>query len=747
MSNLLNKSGTMGTMPVFMTAISTILGAILFLKFGYAVGNVGLIGTLGIILVGHLVTIPTAMAMAEIATNKKVEGGGAYYMISRSFGYNIGAAIGVALFLSQAISVAFYVIAFAESLDPAIEFLKHKYTWFPDLSPDLTLKILGLVSMAILTVLMLTKGANIGVKVLYVVVAVLMIALICFFLGSRYSYPAASFTFKIENNDSFFEVFSIIFPAFTGIAAGLGLSGDLKNPKKSIPQGTLWAVIVGIVVYVAVTFKLFYSASTWDLVDENTMIMQKIAIWGPIIPIGLGCAAVSSALGSVIIAPRTLQAIGMDNIFPDKFNEVFAKGREKDNEPINASILTCIIAFIFVAWGNLEGVAKIISSFFMVTYCAICSISLLEHFAADPSYRPTFKSKWYLSLLGAVLCFYLMFKMDFGYTLFSIGIMVGIYFWVSNLKRGNRSALANLFKGVIFQLSRELQIFLQRRESDSKSENWRPFIVCVSKDTFKRTGALDLLSWLSRKYGFGSYLHFIEGFLNQENYEEAKKVKEKLVQLTTSLEGKNKVYVDTIISPSFTSAIAQVIQLTGVSGKSNNLILFEYSSQESDGLQEIIRNYNLLLATDFDVCILRSSERGFGYHKEIHIWLSSKDYENSNMMILLGYILMGHPEWKNTTIKIFSVYSEKYLDKKRERIEFLIKEGRLPISSKNIELIPQSEGKDIKQVIQDKSRDADLSIIGYRPKELMEQEALLFDGYDEMGNILFLNSFDRKTIQ
>ena len=105
----------LGTFAVFMTAISTILGAILFLRFGFAVAHVGLLWTMAIIVLGHLVTIPTALAVAEIATNQKVEGGGAYYMISRSFGLSIGGAIGIALFLSQAISVAFYIIAFTVS--------------------------------------------------------------------------------------------------------------------------------------------------------------------------------------------------------------------------------------------------------------------------------------------------------------------------------------------------------------------------------------------------------------------------------------------------------------------------------------------------------------------------------------------------------------------------------------------------------------------------------------------------------
>ena len=110
-----------GTGPVFFTAISTILGAILFLRFGFAVGTLGFWGVILIILLGHLVTIPTALAISEIATNKRVEGGGEYFLISRSFGLNIGGTIGITLFLSQAISVAFYVIAFTE----AFEYLFH----------------------------------------------------------------------------------------------------------------------------------------------------------------------------------------------------------------------------------------------------------------------------------------------------------------------------------------------------------------------------------------------------------------------------------------------------------------------------------------------------------------------------------------------------------------------------------------------------------------------------------------------
>ena len=121
-----------GTAPVFLASVSTILGAILFLRFGYAVGHVGLWGTLMIIVVGHLVTIPTVLAVSEIATNRRVAGGGAYYIISRSFGMSIGGSIGITLYLSQAISVAFYLVAFAEAFEPAYEWAAATYGFTVD---------------------------------------------------------------------------------------------------------------------------------------------------------------------------------------------------------------------------------------------------------------------------------------------------------------------------------------------------------------------------------------------------------------------------------------------------------------------------------------------------------------------------------------------------------------------------------------------------------------------------------------
>ena len=184
MAELLHSKGKFGTAPVFLTAISTILGAVMFLRFGYAVGTVGFIGTLSIVIIGHLVTIPTAMSLAEIATNQKVEGGGEYYIISRSFGLTIGASIGLALYLSQAISVAFYVIAFSEAFGPVLLTLQDTI----GLDIAISKRLVGLISVGALAALMYTKGAKTGMWMLYVVVAILAISLIMFFAGSGETY-------------------------------------------------------------------------------------------------------------------------------------------------------------------------------------------------------------------------------------------------------------------------------------------------------------------------------------------------------------------------------------------------------------------------------------------------------------------------------------------------------------------------------------------------------------------------------
>lgn len=729
-----------GTAPVFFTAISTILGAILFLRFGYSVGMLGFFGTILIILLGHIVTIPTALAISEIATNQRVEGGGEYFIISRSFGLNIGATIGIALYLSQAISVAFYIIAFTEAFEPFFNFMEENVFYLPR-------QVISVPAMLGLSFLMFKRGASMGVKALYIVVGILLASLVLFFMGkTAYADLGETSIYAFRKGDisqHFFLVFAIIFPAFTGMTAGVGLSGDLKNPGKSIPLGTTLATVLGMIIYCFIAWKLAVSASPEDL-KNNQLIMKDIALLGPvIIPLGLAASTLSSALGSIMVAPRTLQALSYDNSIPFKrLNKVMARGRGKTNEPVNATIFTSIIAMIFVIQGEVDFVAQIISMFFMVTYGSICLISFLYHFGADPSYRPAFRSRWYISLVGFLVCVWLMFKMDTLYAWIAIVLISMIYILISNTHK-HRGGMQAIFQGAIFQLSRKIQVFIQKsKKSEGEEEKWRPSVVCVSNSSFERDKALRLMEWISNRYGFGTYIHLITDYFSKASNKEAEHTLRRLIELGGE---DSNIYMDTLISPSYTSAIAQVIQLPGISGMPNNMILFEFDRKKQEGLQQIVENIPLARAANLDICVLSSGQQKVNFKKGIDVWIRSHDFENSNLMILLSYIILGHKDWKKGKIKIFEIVDPKDMVTSKERLLEIIKHGRLPISPANIEIIEAKEEVSSRKIISERSAEAGLTVVGFREEQLKHNKDLFTD-LDKPGDVLFVSAAKQKDI-
>ncbi len=601
-------------MPVFLTAISTILGAILFLRFGWAIGHQGVWGALLIVVVGHLITIPTALAVSEIATNRKVEGGGAYYIISRSFGTNIGAAIGVSLFLSQAISVAFYVIAFAQSFTPVFALIQERWGFLPD--P----RMVSLPVSLLLAVLVYKKGASLGVMLLYGVVAILFVSLIAFFIGGNWDLGnLANSAHTVKNNHDWTFVFAVCFPAFTGIIAGVGLSGDLRNPRQAIPLGTMAATLVGMVIYFLVVLKLGMNGTSEQLAEDE-LFMTQIAAWGPLIPIGLAAATLSSAIGSLLIAPRTMQALAQDQIFPWKgLNRVFSMGVGAANEPLNGTILTMAIAIAFIALGDVNVVAAIVSQFFLVTYGAICLISVMEHFAANPSYRPSFRSRWWVSLMGAIGCIIMMIASGVLTTLLAVFFMVAIYVSMRRTHH-HEQGIAILFKGAVQQVVRRLQIWLQKNRSPIRGADWRPSFIAISGNTFERLAAFDLLRWLAHRQGFGTYFHYIRGLLTEENNRVAAEELEKIIQLTG--DSRAGVFADTIISPSFTTSVAQIIQVPGVAGMDNNGLILEFARDRGSDeatMNDIHNGVALAQKCNFNICVLRSTDYRCGYHSRIHI--------------------------------------------------------------------------------------------------------------------------------
>ena len=276
------------------------------------------------------------------------------------------------------------------------------------------------------------------------------------------------------------------------------------------------------------------------------------------------------------------------------------------------------------------------------------------------------------------------------------------------------------------------------------SEEWRPAAICISPNSFKREKVLDLMLWISHQHGFGTYFHFIEGYYGKQTHAESQEI---LTELIDSLKERvSTLYIDTMISPSYTSAIAQVIQSPSISGMENNMVVFEYDQNHPEELNRILNDSHFVHAGDFDTCIFANSTAPIKYRNGIHVWIRTTDEKNTNLMILLGYIIMAHPDWKRSYIKIFNICTEGRSDDVKRELEDLIATGRLPITLTNIEIITLSGNQTIGEVVAEHSHNAGLTLIGFHEDAIKHGHTEYFTEFNDIGDVLFVNSIKSKKI-
>jgi len=334
---------------VFTPSILTILGVIMYLRLGWVTGVAGIWGVIAIILIAHIISVTTGLSIASIATDKKIEAGGIYYILSRSLGLPMGGSIGITLFVGTALSISLYIIGFTENFlaIPAIENL---------ISLDTEhLNSIRIVGTSVLTLLLIIAliSTNFAIKTQFVILGAIFLSLVSISVGifmGNGSNPSDTTEFVLPfRNFSFVEVFAIFFPAVTGFTAGVAMSGDLKDPKKDIPKGTLYSILSGLIIYLSLAF-LFYFFVDQQLLLNNYNFLMAIA-WIPVLVIaGIWGATLSSALGGILGGPRIIQAIAQDRIVP----RFLGKGHGKNKEPRNALIITFLIAELGILVGDLN---------------------------------------------------------------------------------------------------------------------------------------------------------------------------------------------------------------------------------------------------------------------------------------------------------------------------------------------------------------------------------------------------------
>ncbi|MDE5089017.1 MAG: amino acid permease, partial [Trichodesmium sp. St16_bin2-tuft] len=454
--------GTFG--GVYTPSILTILGVIMYLRFGWVVGNVGLLGTILIVTLSTSITLLTSLSVSAIATDRIVRGGGAYYMISRSLGLETGGAVGIPLYFAQALSVALYTIGFAESIVDVFGSFNQLYV--------------ALITTIAVAVLAFTS-AEIAIKAQYFIMAAIALSLISLAFG----HPLETTSIDIlatpgESREPFWNVFAVFFPAVTGIMAGVSMSGDLREPNRSIPIGTLAAVGTGYLIYMTLPIILAMRATPTTLI-ENPLIMKEMAFWGPAILFGVWGATLSSAIGSILGAPRVLQALARDGVLP-RWLSFLGNGSKSNDEPRIGTAVTLGVATATVCVGDLNIIAPVLTMFFLTTYMVLNVSAGIEGFLESPSFRPTFKVHWSLSMLGALGCLVVMFLINAVATVIAAVIVLAIFIWLQ--RRELETTWGDARRGIWMALVREG--ILQIGQEDTK--NWRPHILVLSGVPKKR---------------------------------------------------------------------------------------------------------------------------------------------------------------------------------------------------------------------------------------------------------------------
>jgi len=270
----------------------------------------------------------------------------------------------------------------------------------------------ALVAIAGLCVLA-WQGADWATRFQFIVMGFLCFSLAAFFIGGmlkwdnqllQANWQAAS------DSPGFWVLFAVFFPAVTGFTQGVSMSGDLRDPGKSLPLGTFLAVGVSVVVYFAAAF--FFSGSLpRDLLVSYSSAMHRVAVFPFLIVAGVFAATLSSAMASFLGAPRILQSLASDKIFP--LLNPFAKGAGPSNNPRRGVLLATAIAVLTVSLGNLNLIASVVAMFFLISYGLLNYATYFEAKTASPSFRPRFK--WFhqrASLAGALVCLVVLLAID-----------------------------------------------------------------------------------------------------------------------------------------------------------------------------------------------------------------------------------------------------------------------------------------------------------------------------------------------
>jgi amino acid transporter len=655
---------------VFTPTLLTILGVIMFLREGWVVGNAGLGGAFLIIILSFAITAATGLSMSTFVTNIRVGPGGAFSMISQSLGLEAGGAIGAPLYVSQALAVVMYIFGFRAGYLWAME------VWGLPALPEIAIDLL--IFAAIFGITFISTGF--AFKVQYVILAIIIGALLSIGIAAvqgPMDNPIVwwgDFRGSPENNFagvSFWAVFAVFFPASTGIMAGANMSGDLKNPRRAIPVGTMSAIALSLLIYLALAYWLIRTASTAELTGNYTIMIDR-AFWGPAVLAGLLAATFSSALASFVGAPRILEALGSHSIVPG--SAWFAR-RTARGEPRNATLFTAVIVLAGIMLRELNAIAPLVAMIFLLTYATINLVVAVEQSLRLISFRPLLHVPKSVPLAGLAGCLFAMFIINPVFSLVAVSVVVVLYYIL--MKRRLTAPTGDVRSGLFTALA-EWAAKQVKLSQGTAERAWKPNILLPVEDPSRLRGAFDLVEQVAYPMGSVKLLGIAP--------------KERIEELETSLISAQEAYMEggvfsssTVMEgKSFPEDVCMGMQALAGSFFRPNLLFLELPKDKEThrSLEEVIREAR---RQRMGVTLLvRHETAGLGRRRRVNLWVPDQgpewklemEFADLDLAILLSYRMMD--SWNASLTVIAAVEREADKVKAQKFLARLVDLARLP---------------------------------------------------------------------
>ncbi len=669
-TNTDSPTGHLGTFAgVFTPSILTILGIILFLRLGYVVGSAGLGRGLIIILLANAISVLTSISLSAVATNLKVRGGGDYYLISRTLGMAFGGSIGLVLFLAQSVSIAFYCIGFAEAVA----------AFFPELH-HLAVQLIAAGAVAFLFIFA-WLGADWATRFQFGVMALLIAALISFFIGGIRSWDSALLAANWSgpaDGVGFWLLFALFFPAVTGFTQGVSMSGDLADPGKSIPLGTFMAVGLSILVYFGVAIVFSASMPNAELA-ENYGAMKRVSAVGFFIDAGVIAATLSSAMASFMGAPRILQSLAADRIF--SLLTPFAKVSQPSGNPRRGVLLAAGIAFITIALGQLNLVAGIVSMFFLISYGLLNYATYFEAKTQSPSFRPRFK--WFsppLSLLGSMVCLGTMLAIDPKSGAAAIALLIAVHQYLKRTDKPARWADS----GRSHHLQQVRQHLLAAAEDPEHARDWRPQLLVFTQDPERRMPLLEFSAWIEGGSGFTEAVQIIEGE-GAAARKSRDAANQELAQVIAR--GRHAMFPLSICAPEYAAAMGILIQSAGIGPLRPNTVVVNWMGESSGALGGIdayryVNNLRLVFRQGKNLVLLRLDEESWhrladepATNRRIDVWWQGN--ATSRLMLLLAHLMTRKEPWSKTTLRVLTRGDGSRIEAEKQKLVKILEDIRI----------------------------------------------------------------------